>query len=150
MVADTNAHRVLIVDDDAGVRGYFRDALSCGGHEVAEAATAAQAIAALDAAPIEVMLIDGLLPDGHGLDLAAQVLARPDGERVGISFVTGAVREPRPPVDGIGAVGKPVRPAELVAAVNDLLAWRARGGGGDARARRAALDSLAARFLVGR
>lgn len=149
-VADIDAQRILIVDDDAGVRGYLRAALGRTGHEVVEAGTAAAAIATIDAGPVGVMLIDGLLPDGHGLDLAAQVLERPDGALVGISFVTGAVREPVPPTDGIGALGKPVRPSELVAGVTELLAWRARGRGAGARSRRAALDNLAARFLVGR
>ncbi|GAC1343534.1 MAG: hypothetical protein NVSMB29_16310 [Candidatus Dormibacteria bacterium] len=149
-MADSDVQRVLIVDDDAGVRGYLRAALGRTGHEVVEAGTAAEAIKAIDAAPVGVMLIDGLLPDGHGLDLAARVLDRPGGELVGISFVTGAVREPVPVTDGIGALGKPVRPQELITGVNELLAWRASGGSGDAATRRVTLDKLAARFLVGR
>ena len=149
-VVATDAQRILIVDDDAGVRGYLRAALGRSGHEVVEAGSAAEAIAAIDAAPIGVMLIDGLLPDGHGLDLAAQVLERPEGAMVGISFVTGAVREPVPPVHGIGALGKPVRPSELLAGVNELLEWRANAVDEGMTARRATLENLAARFLVGR
>ncbi|MFN2450721.1 MAG: two-component system response regulator [Candidatus Dormibacteria bacterium] len=149
MVA-TDAQRILIVDDDPGVRGYLRAALVRTGHEVVEAGTAAEAMAAIEAAPVGVLLIDGLLPDGHGLDLAAQVLERPEGARMGISFVTGAVREPVPPVHGIGALGKPVRPSELIAGVNELLQWHAGGTEDRMAERRATLESLAARFLVGR
>jgi len=50
--------------------------------------------------------------------------------------------------EGGGPRGKPVRPRELIAGVDELLAWRDQGGTG-ANTRRLALDNLAARFLVG-
>ena len=66
---------VLVVDDEALIRWSLRRALKNRGHEVVEAADAAQAIAALrdHEGAFDVVLLDYRLPDCHDASLLAQV-----------------------------------------------------------------------------
>ena len=95
-----------------------------------------------------VILIDGILPDMHGLRLAQAILKNPEFDRVAISFLTGAIRTGRPPKAGVGALSKPLRARDLVDAVNLLVLWR-NAGGSPAAERVAALAELEQLFLVG-
>jgi DNA-binding NarL/FixJ family response regulator len=71
--------RVLIVDDDARFRALARALLQAAGCEVvAEAATGAQALAAVDTARPDAAVVDVQLPDTDGVSLA-QSLAGHDG-----------------------------------------------------------------------
>jgi DNA-binding response OmpR family regulator len=107
-----------------------------------------EAIAALREAPIGVILIDGILPDMHGIRLARAILDDAAFDDVAITFVTGAIRDGRSAVAGIGALSKPLRARDLNEAVDVLLRWRAAGGSPIAD-RRAALALLEHIFLVG-
>lgn len=71
--------RVLVVDDDAGIRTVVSEALRREGHVVhAVGSLSAQAEALLRFAP-DVLVTDVVLPDGNGLDAVPRVLAqRPD------------------------------------------------------------------------
>jgi DNA-binding NtrC family response regulator len=66
---------VLIVDDEALIRWSLRRALKNRGHEVTEAADAAQALAALrdHEGAFDVVLLDYRLPDCHDASLLALV-----------------------------------------------------------------------------
>jgi DNA-binding response OmpR family regulator len=67
---------VLVVEDDAETRGVVHDLLVQGGCRVAVAATGAQAVMALAAADVDLMLLDLVLPDIDGLELCLRVRAR--------------------------------------------------------------------------
>ncbi len=69
--------RVLVVEDNADAGDAMRMLLEAGGHDVQVAGTVAAAIAACDADPIDLMLLDLTLPDGDGLDVLAQVTTAP-------------------------------------------------------------------------
>jgi CheY-like chemotaxis protein len=105
-------------------------------------------MAVLRSTPVSVILVDGILPDMHGIRLARAILDDPAFDRVGISFVTGAIRDGRPARAGVGALSKPLRARDLVGAVETLLYWR-DAGGSPAPDRRAALAELEQIFLVG-
>ncbi|MFZ0130076.1 MAG: response regulator [Candidatus Dormiibacterota bacterium] len=139
---------VLVVEDDDAVRGFLTYALESGGHAALGVRTGEEAIAALREAPIGVILIDGILPDMHGIRLARAILDDAALEDVAITFVTGAIRDGRSPVAGIGALSKPLRARDLNEAVDVLLRWRAAGGSPIAD-RRSALALLEHIFLVG-
>ncbi|MFI5286309.1 MAG: PleD family two-component system response regulator [Candidatus Dormibacteria bacterium] len=139
---------VLVVEDDDAVRGFLIYALESGGHAAIGARTGEEAISALRAAPIGVILIDGILPDMHGIRLARAILDDAAFEDVAITFVTGAIRDRRSAVAGIGALNKPLRARDLNDAVDVLLRWRADGGSPIAD-RRSALARLEHIFLVG-
>ena len=139
---------VLVVEDDDAVRGFLTYALQSGGHATLGVRTGEEAMAVLRTTPAAVILIDGILPDMHGIRLARAILQDPKLKRVAISFVTGAIRDGRPATAGVGALSKPLRARDLVESVNGLLRWRAAGGSPPAE-RRAALAELEHIFLVG-
>lgn len=146
------AIRVLAVEDDRAVRSFLARAIETGGYEPVLAQTGAEAIAALhgdDA--IAVALIDGFLPDMHGMRLARTILddepAEP-AQPVGLCFVTGGITESSPQTAGVGLLAKPMRLKELLQMVAELLAWRDAGGSPPSE-RRAALARFEHAFLVG-
>jgi CheY-like chemotaxis protein len=139
---------VLVVEDDDAVRGFLTYALQSGGHSTLGVRTGEEAMAVLRDTPSAVILIDGILPDMHGIRLARAILEDPDLQLVAISFVTGAIREGRTPTAGVGALSKPLRARDLVESVNGLLRWREAGGSPPSQ-RRAALAELEHIFLVG-
>jgi two-component system OmpR family response regulator len=139
---------VLIVEDDDGVRGFLTFALERGGYSAFGVRTGEEAMTELHRTAAPVILIDGILPDMHGVRLARAILAEPGLEHVAISFVTGALRDGRPPEAGVGALSKPLRVRDLTDTVASLLGWRDDGGSPLAD-RVAALAHLEHLFLVG-
>src|SRR5881227_3157939 len=65
--------RVLVVDDDAGMRETLQDILAADGIASVTAATGAAAIAAFEQGGISLALVDQRLPDVAGTDLAQQL-----------------------------------------------------------------------------
>jgi two-component system OmpR family response regulator len=139
---------ILVVEDDDLVRSFLSRALAGVGGEVEACATGAEARRAVDRRRFGVILLDGLLPDTHGVELARGLLTHPHAMTSGICFVSGSLRRPMPTRAGISALPKPLRLRELVEPVEELLAWATRGGGAPATARTEALDALAADLLV--
>ena len=139
---------VLVVEDDDAVRGFLTFALQSAGHPALGVRTGEEAIAMMRDTPAAVILIDGILPDMHGIRLARAILEDPEIEPVAISFVTGAIRDGRTPRAGVGALSKPLRARDLVDAVDALLRWR-NAGGSPLVERQAALAELELIFLVG-
>jgi two-component system KDP operon response regulator KdpE len=64
---------VLVVEDELPMRRFLRATLASHGHEVIEAATAAEAIAHATAYAPEVIVLDLGLPDGDGLDVCRRI-----------------------------------------------------------------------------
>jgi PleD family two-component response regulator len=124
------ATRVLVVEDDGTVRGFLSRALESGGYVPVPVRTGEEALASLRAGRFAVALIDGLLPDMHGIQLARKLLDSPASA-------------------GVGALAKPVRLAELLQYVDSLMEWRAAGGSA-AKPRHEAIDRLEHDLLVGR
>jgi two-component system response regulator HydG len=67
--------RILLLDDDRGVREMTADYLRSLGHEVDDVATLEQARARVRARPYELVLTDLLLEHGTGLDLLEEIRA---------------------------------------------------------------------------
>lgn len=121
VTADTSLPRLLVIEDDAGIRTGLVRALSNEGYECHPAADAATA-RSFDLRP-DLVLLDLGLPDADGLDLARELLDRwPD---VPVIMVT-ARDEEMDVVIGLdmGAVDyitKPFRLAELLARIRAQL-----------------------------
>lgn len=64
---------LLVVDDDAAVRGFLADNLREDGSEVSEAANVGEAVGALRRGRADIALIDLGLPDQSGLELVRMV-----------------------------------------------------------------------------
>ena len=65
--------KVLIVDDDANMRESINDNLEVEGYEVAQAASGAQALAAVKKDFYDVILMDYNLTDSTGIDVIKQI-----------------------------------------------------------------------------
>jgi len=140
---------VLVVEDDSLVRTFVRFALERGGMSVVEADSGEAALRHAGGAAFDAVLVDGLLPDMHGVELAARLLDDPGTAGLPICFLSGAVQaRTRPSLAGFGCLVKPVRPNDLVAQIETLLQWRLAGGS-PADERRRALRALENGFLVG-
>jgi DNA-binding NtrC family response regulator len=65
--------RVLLVEDEAGIRLGIRRFLEAKGFEVTEAETYRAAAESFAARPADAVLLDNRLPDGNGIDLLARL-----------------------------------------------------------------------------
>ena len=64
---------VLVVDDEPLVRWSLRERLAADGHVVLEAETAAGALEQIASGTVDLILLDGRLPDGDGLSVLQYV-----------------------------------------------------------------------------
>lgn len=78
---------VLLVEDDAAVRGAFFDLLRHAGCRVESAATLAEASKKLDRGRPTCVLLDLLLPDGCGIQLLRRL--RSSGSTAKVAVVSG-------------------------------------------------------------
>jgi two-component system, NtrC family, response regulator AlgB len=66
--------RILIVDDEAGIRKTTRIAIETAGHEAAEAPSGARALKAVEEEQFDVVFLDVKLGNEDGLDVLAKLL----------------------------------------------------------------------------
>ena len=142
-----DASPILVVEDDDLVRSFLTRALAGIYGDVDACATGKEAQRAVGARRFGAILLDGLLPDIHGLELAKQLIVHPNAARSGICFVSGSLRHPLAMRDGVSALPKPLRLRELLDGAGLLITW-SRGAGSAPAARLAALNVLSADLLV--
>ena len=71
--------RILVVEDDPGVRQFIVECLEMSGHRVTQAEHGEAGLAQIDSIEPDLMIVDFLMPGMNGAQLAAQVgLKRPD------------------------------------------------------------------------
>ena len=116
-------HRILVVDDEPNIVDVVSMALRYQGFEVASAGTGQEAIRQVNAFRPHLMVLDVMLPDMEGFDVAQRLSARQD--RVPIIFLTA-----RDATDdkvrgltmgGDDYVTKPFSLEELVARIRTIL-----------------------------
>jgi len=66
-------HRILVIEDDAGIRNVVRVLLETHGYRIVEAGTAARAEIEARAHKPDLLLVDLGLPDGDGLNVIRRV-----------------------------------------------------------------------------
>lgn len=81
--------RVLVVDDQPGIRSAARRLLAPYGADVLEAGSCARGLAVAQAAQPDVVLLDLDLPDGDGLGVCAAMRADDVLARVPVAVITG-------------------------------------------------------------
>lgn len=121
---------VLVVDDYADGRAMYVAWLEVSGYRVAEASTAAEAIALAQAAPPDVVLMDLSLPGIDGLEATRRLKADLRTAHVPVLAITGHVeaRVAQAARDA-GCDAFIVRPSpvhEVVAAIGRLVGTRFR------------------------
>ena len=116
---------VLLVEDQASVRGLIKRVLLSSGYHVMEAGSGPQALALPDSQvrSIDLLITDVVMPGMSGSELAKGLTARRKGLRV--LFISGyapneAMRESI--IDpGVAFLQKPFSPAQIIATVDEIL-----------------------------
>jgi two-component system response regulator HydG len=85
--------RVLVVDDDAGVRYTLREILESSGFTVDEAHDGEAALERLAVTPADLVVTDLRMPKLDGMGLLAQLQARAPGTRVVVITAHGSERQ---------------------------------------------------------
>lgn len=120
--------RVLLIEDDSRLADMVGEYLGKAGFHVVHAESGARGLALHGREPLDVVILDLMLPDSDGLDICRQIRARSDTP---ILMLT-ARGDPMDRVVGLemGAddyLPKPFEPRELLARLRAILR-RGRGG----------------------
>jgi len=119
-----SAGRILVVDDELGMREGCRRILESEGHHVAVADSGERALAVFDKGAFDVALLDLKMPGMSGLDLLAR-LREADTDCVYVVVTAYATLETAVQATKAGAydyVAKPFTPEELMTVVDRALA----------------------------
>jgi DNA-binding NtrC family response regulator len=126
-----SSRRVLVVDDNRPLLDFARTLLSQAGWEVSVAETARTSLSAAAASPPAVALVDYLLPDDSGLDVAVELKRRHPDLRVIIMSGIGLPAEDDAVCRGAGflVLLKPFRANELLGVLHRTGSERAAEAG---------------------
>jgi CheY-like chemotaxis protein len=122
--------RILVIDDEPGLREFVRTVLQEDGHEVEEAKDGNEALAACDRQPFDLALVDLIMPGKDGVRTIEELRQR--HPRTVIVVITGAapVRWPlrllyeQP--DTLHMLVKPVKGDVLLETVSEALGATSR------------------------
>src|SRR5690349_20244160 len=112
--------RILVADDEQGVRAFLADALAAAGHDVVEAEDGEAAWRKLEAEAFDLLLTDLSMPRLSGMDLVRR--ARREHPEVAVvvltahGSITGAVEAVK-----LGAFDYLEKPLESPAALRQLV-----------------------------
>jgi ribonuclease P protein subunit RPR2 len=115
--------RILLVDDDPGLRALLRTTFEAVDVQLEEADNASSAVAALEGAQPDVVVLDVRMPGMDGLELCRRLKADPATSDVAVVLLTGSNGGTKDAADAAGAdafVRKPFSPLELLSVVERL------------------------------
>jgi two-component system, chemotaxis family, chemotaxis protein CheY len=115
---------ILVIDNDAAVRGLFQTVLQSVGHAVSVAANAAEGLDVLRGSAIEMVITDLNMPEGTGLDVISKV--RQDFPTTKVLVVSDEASDDDPlqtssSLDAVEVLPKPVGVSHLLGTVNRVL-----------------------------
>jgi two-component system, OmpR family, response regulator len=129
--------RLLVVDDEATILELLAGSLRFAGFQVATAASGTEAMRAAAASPPDLVLLDVMMPDGDGFEVAKRI--RSADPHVPVIFLTARDQvSDRVAGFGLGAddyVTKPFSLDEVLARVRAVLRRSARQAGPEPRLR---------------
>ncbi len=118
--------RVLVVDDEEGIRSGLSMLLEMYEFEVECASNGLLALQAIKEAPVDLVITDILMPDGDGLTLIKEI--KSNEENVKIIAITGGgdsknigFLETAHDLGADATLEKPISSLELLEAINNLL-----------------------------
>jgi DNA-binding response OmpR family regulator len=118
--------RILVADDDQDIRDLVTYKLGQAGYTIQAVASGTQALAAIEADPPDLAVLDMMMPGLSGIDVLRKI--RDDGRISGVRVILLTARARDADVDAGFATGaddyiiKPFSPRELLHRVNTLLA----------------------------
>ncbi len=121
---------VLVVDDEAEIRKLVRRVLEDRGYRVVEAGRGHEALAMLKERPPDLVVLDAMLPEVHGFDIAKRMKGSERYGNIPIVMISAVYRGWRFAEDlrqsyGVDAyLEKPFKMSELVSAVETALLQR--------------------------
>lgn len=110
---------ILLVDDDAAVRGMLSKALARGGYRVLEAENTAGALGMLGAFTPDMAIVDAGLPDGHGSSVCRRL--KEAGRGFPVLMISGQPAEAASAGDADAFMAKPFDLAAFSSRVRSLL-----------------------------
>ena len=129
--------RLLVVEDDRGIRDMLERGLRVAGHAATFAADVAEARLEWQAGAFDLVLLDVMLPDGDGIDLLAERRAAGDDTPAVLLSAREAdeVRDRAAAVGAVTYLPKPFVYAELLACIDRVtsVAGQSRPGSGSSR-----------------
>ncbi len=111
--------RILVVDDEAGIRSTLSGILEDEGYTVAAVGTAAEATARLGAEAFDAVLLDLWLPDRDGLELLSELHDQPVIVISGHGNVDTAIKATR--LGAYDFLEKPLSLSRVVVTVQNAL-----------------------------
>ena len=124
--------RVLVVDDDAGIREMLRLVLETAGFECLESTDIQEAYWHITDHPPDVLLLDWMLPGGSGIELLQRIRKDEATHSLPVIMLTAKAHEDNI-IQGLdmGAhdyITKPFSPKELLARIRALFRYRDNQG----------------------
>ena len=117
--------RVLVAEDEPNIVAALEFLLRRGGYEVEVAGDGAQALAMIERAPPDLVLLDVMMPGKSGYEVCARIRERPEWRRMKVIMLTAKGRD-ADEQKGLGAgadlyVTKPFSTRDLLEKVRTLL-----------------------------
>ena len=117
---------VLIVDDSPETLLATRTLVIRAGYSVVEASTGRECMDQIRLHKPDVVLLDVMLPDANGLELARKIKSAPDTKNIFVVLVSGKMITPEDRTKGLsmgadGYITRPVSPSELEAQVHTFV-----------------------------
>jgi CheY-like chemotaxis protein len=134
----TEARTVLVVDDEADIRKLLKRLLDSRGYRVVEADRGLQALRLVKEHTPDLIVLDAMLPEVHGFDIARRIKGSRRYGRIPIIMVSAVYRGWRYAEDLKQSCGvehyieKPFRIADVMRAVDQCLEDGDAGGQSDA------------------
>lgn len=117
--------RILVVEDEEGIRQLISDALTPQGFDVVEARNAAAALALIESAPPQLAIVDWMMPQTSGVELIRLLRSQETTRALPVIMLTARSTE-NDTIEGLEAgaddyMHKPFSTRELITRVRALL-----------------------------
>jgi CheY-like chemotaxis protein len=117
--------RILVIDDDSGVRGVLKVMLERSGHTVSAAANGAEGLRLLGEQPTDLVIVDVEMPGMNGFDVCSMIKTDPKTRTLPVVIMTGrpisGVPERARAVGAIDLLHKPFERDRLIQKVAQYL-----------------------------